>query len=197
MNLPRNFPWPANETANMRAGMQGQNFITVMEGSGPLSKVIIVMTAGKVSTVHAHKESDVYVDVLQADGRGALTLAGFNLEHEIWTPAGTTLHLPPRIPHVAVYPRRPKPPPPPPLDQVERIADSLDIPMEMITGGAEVDHWSAWRPLDIQGDLVAMETRCNPVADADIIPLTGYEQRLTERLRELDLLDRVTLTGGP
>jgi uncharacterized RmlC-like cupin family protein len=136
----------------MRAGMQGQNFAVVMENSGPLSKVRIRMTPRKVSNVHAHELADVYVDVLQADGPGALTLAGFHLEHEIWTPAGTTLHLPPGMPHVAVYP-------------------------EQITGTT--------------GDLVAMETRCNPVADADIIALAGYGELLVKRLTQLDLMHRV------
>jgi len=157
MSVPINFPWPSEDPSNTRAGMQGQNFQVLMEDSGPLSKVRIRMRPGKVSTVHAHERAHVYVDVLQAEGQGALTLAGFNLEHEIWTPANTTLHLPPEVPHVAVYPRPDGP---------------------TIWGSA---------------DLVAIETRCHPIADADIVVLAGYEVRLYERLRQLDLLDRVDL----
>lgn len=106
---PRNFDWPHNDPTRLRAGMQGQTFVTVLDHENlpgtQLSKLLILMIPGKVSNVHVHHGTDVYIDVITAGAQGVLTLAGDELEHAIWTSAYQSLWLPPGVPHVAVYPR--------------------------------------------------------------------------------------------
>jgi hypothetical protein len=108
MRAPKTFDWPHNVPGRMRAGMQGQAFVTVLDHKNlpgtPLSKVIILMGQRRVSNVHVHDATDVYVDVLEGTPRGALTLAGDDLEHAVWTGRYQSLWLPPGVPHVAVYP---------------------------------------------------------------------------------------------
>ena len=109
MQAPKTFDWPHNVPGRMRAGMQGQAFVTVLDNTNQpgtkLSKLLILMAAGKVSNVHVHHATDVYVDVLEGTPRGALTLAGDDLEHAVWTGRYQSVWLPPGVPHVAVYPR--------------------------------------------------------------------------------------------
>jgi len=108
MRPPVTFRWPHNEPGRMRAGMQGQTFVDVVDernlAGSKISKVLILMHARKVSNVHLHRDTDVYVDVIEGSPRGALTLAGHDLEHVVWTGLYETLWLPPGVPHVAVYP---------------------------------------------------------------------------------------------
>ena len=108
MRAPKTFDWPHNVPGRMRAGMQGQDFVTVLDHKNlpgtSLSKIIILMRQRKVSNVHVHHATDVYVDVLEGTARGALTLAGDDLEHVVWTGRYQSLWLPPGVPHVAVYP---------------------------------------------------------------------------------------------
>src|ERR1044072_5336326 len=84
---PKSFDWDA-AAQTARNGMQGQRFTTILSSENapgtPACKVVITMAPGKVSNVHVHERTDIYVDVIEADGR-VLTLAGDNLEHEIWT----------------------------------------------------------------------------------------------------------------
>lgn len=112
MHKPKSFSW-ADAAQTAREGMQGQRFTTVLSSDNapgtPACKVIINMAAGKVSNVHTHEHTDIYVDVIEAGPYGVLTLAGQNLEHEIWTMARESLWIPPGVPHVAVYPRDPSP----------------------------------------------------------------------------------------
>lgn len=105
---PKSFDWEAARDTQ-RQGMQGQQFMTVVSSANapgtPACKVVITMQPGKVSNVHVHEHTDVYVDVLQAGHGGVLTLAGNKLEFEVWTFERQSLWIPPGVPHVAVYPR--------------------------------------------------------------------------------------------
>lgn len=108
MRVPKTFDWPFNVPGRMREGMQGQTFVTVFDHATlpgtPISKILVLMRQRKVSNVHIHDATDVYVDVIEGTPRGALTLAGDNLEHAVWTGRYQSLWLPPGVPHVAVYP---------------------------------------------------------------------------------------------
>lgn len=160
---PRNFDWPHSDPTRLRAGMQGQTFVTVLDHETlpgtALSKLLILMTPGKVSNVHVHHGTDVYIDVIAAGPQNVLTLAGRDLEHAVWTSAYQTLYLRPGVPHVAVYPLP---------DPDRHLVD------------------------DAGPDLHALETRTCAVADADVWPLEGYGPLLVRRLGELGLLHRVT-----
>lgn len=107
MHKPKNFDWQ-QAASTAREGMQGQRFTTILSSENapgtPNCKVTISMGPGKVSNVHVHHVTHVYVDVLECGPQGVLTLAGQALEYEIWTHARQTLWIPPGIPHVAVYP---------------------------------------------------------------------------------------------
>lgn len=111
MHKPKSFSW-ADAARTAREGMQGQKFTTILSSENapgtPACKVIITMAAGKVSNVHTHRDTDIYVDVIEAGPYGVLTLAGDRLEHEVWTMARESLWVPPGVPHVAVYPREPE-----------------------------------------------------------------------------------------
>lgn len=161
--IPRNFDWPHNDPGRLRAGMQGQTFVTVLDHETlpgtALSKLLILMTPGKVSNVHVHHATDVYIDVITAGVQGVLTLAGDELEHAVWTSSYQSLWLPPGVPHVAVYPL-PEPD--------TNVGD------------------------DPGPDLHALETRTSSVADADVWALEGYGPLLVRRLGGLGLLHRVT-----
>jgi len=108
MNAPKSFDW-AQAARTTREGMQGQRFATILSSENapgtPNCKVIITMGAGKVSNLHVHHATDVYVDVIDCGLQGVLTLAGDQLQHEIWTYRNQTLWIPRGVPHVAVYPR--------------------------------------------------------------------------------------------
>lgn len=108
MHLPQNFEWPFSDPARMRAGMQGQTFVPVFDQANlddaPFSQLVILMRPRQVSNVHIHYRTPVFVSVLECGQGQVLTLAGHNLEHEIWTRRYQTLYLPPGVPHVAIYP---------------------------------------------------------------------------------------------
>lgn len=105
---PRTFAADLSRT-RLRETMQGQTLAPVVSADeapgSPLCQVAIVMEPGKVSTPHVHDEVHVYVHLLRGDLEGVLTLYGDALEGETWTQPGQTLWIPPRVPHVAVYPR--------------------------------------------------------------------------------------------
>lgn len=159
-NVPANYAWPFDNPARMRAGMQGQNFVPVLDETNlpptQLSQLVILMRPRQVSNVHIHHKTQVFVSVLECGQGLVLTLAGDKLEHEIWTRRYQTLYLPPGVPHVAVYPANPHGP----------------------QGGPTPD-------------LMALETRTNTSADADIEALPGYGELLTRRLHELNLYDLI------
>lgn len=143
MHRPKSFDWDrATETA--RQGMQGQRFSTVISSQNApgtaACKVIISMPPGKVSNVHIHENTHVYVDVLDCGPGGVLTLAGDKLEFEVWTFRRQSLWIPPGVPHVAVYPR------------TEMGADSVEVTaMETrLTSSATADVV----PLDAMGELL-------------------------------------------
>ncbi len=169
MDIPENFDWPFKDSSRMRAGMQGQTFVTVLDQTNlpptTISQLVILMRPRQVSNVHVHRSTGVYVSVLECGQGQVLTLAGDKLEHEIWTRQYQTLYLPPGVPHVAIYPER--------IDPAVCLAplDTSDL---------------ARTP-----DLMALETRVNASADADIEALSGYGGLLTERLFMLDLHDRI------
>jgi uncharacterized RmlC-like cupin family protein len=110
VNKAKTFDWAAASTT-AREGMQGQRFTTVLSSENapgtPDCKVLITMGEGKVSNVHVHLLTHVYVDVIECGPQGVLTLAGEKLEQEVWTLRRQTLWIPPGVPHVAVYPRNP------------------------------------------------------------------------------------------
>jgi uncharacterized RmlC-like cupin family protein len=159
-NIPDNFDWPFDDPTRMRAGMQGQTFVPVLDQTNldgtKLSQLVILMRPRQVSNVHIHRKTDVFVSILECGQGRVLTLAGDKLEHEIWTRRYQTLYLPPDVPHVAVYPADPH------------------APQHALTP-----------------DLVALENRLNPSADDDVDALDGYGGLLTQRLRELDLLELI------
>lgn len=161
--IPRNFDWPHGEPGRMRESMAGQRFVTVFDGEnlpdGGRSKVLILMTPGKVSSVHLHKEAQVDIDVIEAGPQGVLTLAGDELEIAVWTSRYQSLTLPRKVPHVAIYP--------------------LPDPDSNLSN-------------DPGPDLLAIESRTNEVADADIVELPGFGPLLVQRLGEHGLLHRVT-----
>lgn len=169
MDIPENFDWPFRDSSRMRAGMQGQTFVTVLDETNlpttTISQLVILMRPRQVSNVHIHRNTGVYVSVLECGQGRVLTLAGDKLEHEIWTRQYQTLYLPPGVPHVAIYP-----------EQLEPVTSLVPL-----------------RASDLARtpDLMALETRVNASADADIEALSGYGELLTERLRELDLYDRI------
>lgn len=160
---PRNFDWPHNDPTRLRAGMQGQTFVTIVDHKTlpgtPLSQLLVLMEPGKVSNVHVHQATHVHIAVLTAGPQGVLTLAGVDLEDAVWTSAYQSLYLPPEVPHVAVYP--------------------LPEPDGNLTN-------------DPGPDLHALETRTSSVADADVWALPGYGPLLVRRLGEHGLLHRVT-----
>lgn len=168
MSAPMTFDWPHRVPGRMREGMQGQAFVTVLDRAScpetALSKVLILMRPGRVSNVHVHRRTHVYVDVIEGTPRGALTLAGDELEHAVWTGRYQSLWLPPGVPHVAVYPR--------PVGGVVTL---------------EVDGVTVVQT----PDLLGLETRTDPVADGDIAQCPGYGELLTWRLEQLGLIDRV------
>jgi uncharacterized RmlC-like cupin family protein len=95
-----------------REGMQGQDFVIVLDGrpggnaaGSPLCQLAVLMDPGKVSTPHVHDETDVYVRLEECGPQGVLTFYGDQLEHEEWMFEGGSLWLPAGVPHVAVYPR--------------------------------------------------------------------------------------------
>lgn len=106
--LPTTFPLDLSR-AHLRESMQGQTVAPIVSvdnaPESPLCQLAIVMELGKVSTVHVHDDVHVYVHVVECGPQGALTLYGDELEHEEWTFVGQTLWIPPKVPHVAVYPR--------------------------------------------------------------------------------------------
>lgn len=102
----------AGDATDLRAGMQGQEFNVLLDGrpggnaeGSPLCQLGIVMRPGKVSTVHVHREVNVYVRLERCGPQGVLTLYGDRLEGEEWLFEDQTLWIPPDVPHVAVYPR--------------------------------------------------------------------------------------------
>lgn len=106
--IPVNFDWPHNEPGRMQSGMQGQTFVTVFDGEtrpgANRSKLMILMTPGKVSNVHLHRDTEVDIDVIEAGPQGVLTLAGDELQHAVWTSRYQSLCLVRNQPHVAIYP---------------------------------------------------------------------------------------------
>lgn len=93
-------------SAVVREGMQGQGYVTVIsEPESPACFVKIVMPPGKVSMPHVHRRLDVYV-TLDVDSPPVLTLWGEEMQNGTWLLPGGTLWIPPKVPHVAILPRR-------------------------------------------------------------------------------------------
>lgn len=95
---------PDLHSSQVRQGMQGQGFVTVIEDpESPLCQVKILMEPGKVSAPHRHDILHIFV-TLDVDAPPVLTLSGNDLESGTWLLPGGTLWIKPTVPHVAILP---------------------------------------------------------------------------------------------
>lgn len=71
-----------------------------------LSAGVVYMDGDHASHAHLHTNTDVVVLLWHSGERGALTLYGERLEHEIWQLPQQALWIPRGVPHAAINPSR-------------------------------------------------------------------------------------------
>lgn len=100
------------ESARLSMTQQGQPMIPLLSAdlrdttTTLLSAGVVYMDGGHTSRAHLHAETDVVVLLWESGERGALTVYGEHLEHEIWQLPQQALWIPRGVPHAALNPSR-------------------------------------------------------------------------------------------
>lgn len=164
---PQNFAWPHNEPGMMRLGMQRQKFIKVIDGEN--------LPGTKIS------KGLILMDVGWVSGVHEHRKTPVYIDVLECGPQGVLTLAGERLEHEIWTPRY----------------ESLYLP----PGQPHVAIYPTPGPGELPDfltspDLLALETRGNPMFDDDIHPRPGYDELLIQRLTELGLIGRVTLAPG-